>query len=100
MKITDLTIRPASSVPASKHIEVVSCLQNIRTHTPEMFGSKRSHFFYEFKSSMNKDEIKEIVRLAKIRLADGDYDLIAFYFHLTDHPSIYLGHWNDGVVEE
>lgn len=84
IKITDLTTK-------SNPIQLISCLQNERNR-------EGKHYFHESDFMSFGNEIKEVVRLAKVEL-DAEYDLIAVYFNNYINPNIYLGHWNDGVLE-
>lgn len=95
MKITDLTTG-ASSVPP-KHIKLVACLQRNKC---EVLNLGKQYFFHENRTFIiNKCTVKEVIRLASIKLTDGEYDLIALHYYNGNTPNIFLGHWNDGTVE-
>ena len=104
MEIIDLT---NNSKPRElKPIEFISCLQRNKTATPDIYlkseseEEKRSFYFYNDgqRWEPHPSFTKKIVRLTQISNEDGVFDLIGVYMGEDHYPYIFLGHWNDGVV--
>ena len=93
MKITDNLKR--NPVP----IHIVACLQS---HPRDVEGISSGECYYFTNYNYQIEEmrmIEEVVRIGKVSLATGEHDLIAIHYQHKKDPTIFLGHWNDGVAQ-
>jgi hypothetical protein len=90
MKPTIIDNLSTKSTKQPNPIKLVSCLQ---CHLNE---NGESHFL---ETDLNVSPYSKVVRVAKVALCNGGFDVIACY--LADNVefcALFLGHWNDGVV--
>jgi len=89
IKIVDNLIQSINSKP----IELVYCLQcsyNIITKLPEWSYIKSPYFH----------NISQLTRVGKHVIGVDVYDVIVAHTSGSTNPTFWLGHWNDGIVNE
>lgn len=87
------TIIDNISTPTTKRpnpIKFVSCLQ--------CYTKNDNHYFYESDYDFDASSYIKIVRVAKVALYDGEFDVIACYRADSEFCELFLGYWNDGVI--
>lgn len=75
------------NIKKSKPIEFVKVLYNDMNNL-------------DFNLPMTKPKEWENLELIRDSQTSNEYDIIYAYNNLRNYGSLYLGHWNDGYVEE
>jgi hypothetical protein len=97
MKITDYLAEPK---PETKKIELIYCLQTFPADNIKDSGGNLVPYLAKLNRTTPQQATTELRRLGKIQWGDDRevFDIIQDLREKDEYGSLWLGHWNDGVV--